>query len=206
MIEPRIVLGGLGPKLSGLTWESSSALRIGQQINLDVVLHDHSVERIHAEIRHQGVRWMLRDLAHNPFYPTLLNDVALDGNVKPLKLNDIVQIGKLQLRVTELVGATEPPVLNCTPRPAACAGQDVLPPIMTSGTHMLVKARTHQSWDKALELVTLDARSRPHQEHAMLALVRANHHVTHLAHLEDLLGSILSDRSEERRVGKECRL
>jgi len=30
MSEPRIVLAGLGPKLSGLTWESNSTLRIGR--------------------------------------------------------------------------------------------------------------------------------------------------------------------------------
>src|SRR5438876_98884 len=74
MSEPRIVLAGMGPKLSGLTWESNKFLRIGRQTNLDVVLRDHSVERIHAEIRHQGMRWILRDLAHNPMYPTLVNN------------------------------------------------------------------------------------------------------------------------------------
>jgi HD-GYP domain-containing protein (c-di-GMP phosphodiesterase class II) len=38
-----------------------------------------------------------------------------------------------------------------------------------------------------------DASVKPHQDHAMLALVRANHHVTHISHLEDLLQSILAD-------------
>ncbi len=67
------------------------------------------------------------------------------------------------------------------------------PKIMTSGVQMLVKAKTQQTWEKALELVTHDAAGQPHQEHAMLALVRANHHMTHIAHLEDLLQSILED-------------
>src|SRR5471030_3200672 len=58
MSEPRIILAGMGPKLSGLTWETNKSLRIGRQTNLDVVLRDNSVERLHAEVRHQGMRWI----------------------------------------------------------------------------------------------------------------------------------------------------
>jgi putative nucleotidyltransferase with HDIG domain len=192
MTEPRIVLVGMGPKLSGLTWESQKVLRLGRQTNLDVVLRDHSVERVHAEIRHQGMRWILRDLAKNPMYPTRVNKTFLSGKDVVLNSEDIIQVGKLQLRVAELVVVVEPQ-LSRTPLPAALGGADGLQRIMTSGNHMLVKARTQQTWDKALELVTLDAPSRPQQEQAMLALVRANHHMTHISHLEELLRSILSD-------------
>src|SRR5437763_2665328 len=107
MTEPRIVLAGMGQKLSGLTWETNKYLRIGRQTNLDVVLRDHSVERIHAEIRHQGMRWILRDLAHNPMYPTLVNNASLVGKDQVLKFEDVVQIGKLQLRVSDLVVPAE---------------------------------------------------------------------------------------------------
>jgi putative nucleotidyltransferase with HDIG domain len=58
---------------------------------------------------------------------------------------------------------------------------------------MLVKAKTQQSWDKALEIVAFDGAGRLHQDQAMLALVRANHHMTHISHLEELLQSILAD-------------
>ena len=193
MTEPRIVLAGMGPKLAGLTWESSKFLRIGRQTNLDVVLRDHSVERVHAEVRHQGMRWLLRDLANNPMYPTLVNQEPLIGKDQVLKAEDIVQIGKLQLRVTELAVPVESHLPARTPLPASLNGAEGGQRIMTSGVHMLIKAKTQQTWDKALELVTLDAPSRPQQEQAMLALVRANHHLTHIAHLEDLLRSILSD-------------
>ena len=193
MTEPRIVLAGMGPKLSGLTWESNKFLRIGRQTNLDVVLRDHSVERVHAEVRHQGMRWLLRDLANNPMYPTLVNHEPLIGKDQVLKAEDIVQIGKLQLRVTDLAVPVEPQMSTHTPLPASLNAADGAQRIMTSGVHMLIKAKTQQTWDKALELVTLDAPSRPQQEQAMLALVRANHHMTHIAHLEDLLRSILSD-------------
>ena len=194
MAEPRIVLAGMGPKLSGLTWESSKFMRIGRQTNVDIVLRDNSVERLHAEIRHQGMRWILRDLARSPMYPTLVNSFPLVGKDEVLKPDDIVQIGKLQLRVTDLVTPIEPDLAR-TPLPAARLGHGADAPqkIMTSGVHMMIKAKTQQSWDKALELVTLDASSQPRQEQAMLALVRANHHMTHISHLEELLRSILSD-------------
>lgn len=191
MSEPRIVLAGIGPKLSGLTWESNKALRIGRQTNLDVVLRDYSVDRLHAEVKHQGLRWVLRDLSHNPAYPTLVNDHLINGKDHVLKADDVLQFGKLQLRVSDLVVDDPPPAR--TPLPAPLAGGASGPTtIATSGVHMLVKAKTQQTWDKALELVTLD-NGRPQQDHAMLALVRANHHMTHISHLEDLLGSILSD-------------
>lgn len=197
MSEPRIVLAGMGPKLSGLTWESDKYLRIGRQTNLDVCLRDNSVERVHAEIRNQGMRWVLRDLARNPMYPTLVNKTTVASD-HVLSAEDIVQIGKLQLRVSELVLPAEP---ARTPLPTPLHGNaDAGAPeptgahkIQTSGVHMLVKARTQQTWDKALEVVTFDTPARPHQEQAMLALVRANHHMTHISHLDELLRSILSD-------------
>ncbi|MBI3824107.1 MAG: HD domain-containing protein [Planctomycetes bacterium] len=196
MIEPRIVLAGMGPKLSGLTWESDKVLRIGRQTNLDVVLRDHSIERIHAEVRYQGLRWMVRDLAHNQMYPTLVNSHALTGKDQALATDDILQFGKLQLRVADVVVPADPtpPSLARTPLPAGLSGT-ALPqsPIAASGFNLLIKAKTQQSWDKALEIVTLDPSARPHQDQAMLALVRANHHLTHISHLEELLRSILSD-------------
>jgi HD-GYP domain-containing protein (c-di-GMP phosphodiesterase class II) len=191
MSKPRIVLAGMGPKLSGLTWESNKALRIGRQTNLDVILRDYSVERLHAEVKHQGMRWVLRDLAHNPAYPTLVNDSAMNGKDHVLAADDVLQFGKLQLRVSEMVVDVAPQVR--TPLPAQLNGTSGPVKIMTSGVQMLVKAKTQQTWDKALELVTHDATGRPQQDHAMLALVRANHHMTHIAHLEDLLQSILAD-------------
>jgi putative nucleotidyltransferase with HDIG domain len=183
----------MGPKLSGLTWETNGLLRIGRQSNLDVVLRDHSVERVHAEIRHQGTRCIVRDVARNPYFPTFVNNSSVAGEERELERDDIVQIGKLQLRVAELVLVVESAVaLPLFPAPAS-NGADRNQAIVTSGAHMLVTAKTQQTWDKALELVTLDTPSRPQQDQAMLALVRANHHMTHVSQLEELLRSILSD-------------
>ena len=79
MSDPRIVLAGMGPKLAGLTWETSKSLRIGRQTTVDVVLRDNSVERVHAEVKHQGMRLAeCATLARNPMYPTLVNDIRAE--------------------------------------------------------------------------------------------------------------------------------
>lgn len=190
MSAPVICLEGIGPKLSGLNWQTNKSLRIGRQNNVDVVLRDGSVETIHAEIRHQGMSWILRDLASNPMYPTRVNETRLMGEDRILSVDDVVQIGKLQLRVTHLVTEAVPQV----PRPQPSSEkQDAPQRIMASGIQMRVKAKTQQTWDKALETVTLDETSGAAQRQGMLALVRANHHMTHISHLEELLNSILTD-------------
>ena len=79
MGRTRIVLTGLGPSLTGLTWESDRLLRIGRQNNLEVVLRDNSVNSNHAEVRLHAGRWVLRDVARNPLYPTLVNREPVDA-------------------------------------------------------------------------------------------------------------------------------
>jgi HD-GYP domain-containing protein (c-di-GMP phosphodiesterase class II) len=192
MNDSRIVLAGMGPRLSGLSWEAREVLRIGQQANLEVVLRDGSVEKYHAEVRHHGMRWVLRDLADNPMYPTLVNSVTVTGKSQTLKNNDVLQFGKMQLRVAELV-VENPPEKVLAPTHLEVALEATGQRIQTSGMLLRVRAHAQQSWDKALEMVTLDRTPRVGQEHAMLALVRANHHMAHMSHLEDLLRSILSD-------------
>lgn len=148
---------------------------------------------MHAEIRHHGARWVVRDLAHNILYPTLINDRVINGKEETLAADDVVQFGKLQMRAIDMKAGEQPALLNRTPVPAALQDDDAKQRIATSGVHVTVKARTQQSWDKALEVVTLESANRPQQEPAMLALVRANHHMTHISHLEELLQSILAD-------------
>jgi putative nucleotidyltransferase with HDIG domain len=149
------------------------------------------------------MRWVLRDLARSPMYPTLINNIPLLGKDEALKADDVVQFGKLQLRVKEVVVPEEQPIAR-PPTPSGQNGANMPQKIMASGVHMMLKAKTQQTWDKALELVTLDAPARPQQEQAMLALVRANHHLTHISHLEELLGSILSDTIVALKAQRGC--
>jgi hypothetical protein len=102
MPPPRIVLAGIDSRVKGLRWEFDRSVRIGRQGNLDLVLRDYSVERLHAEIKHGGARWIIRDLADNARFPTLVNGSALEGRHQELRLNDMLQIGQVALRVAEL--------------------------------------------------------------------------------------------------------
>src|SRR5260370_23478508 len=77
MIQPRIVLSGLSPRVQGLEWTSDRLLRIGRQGNADVPLDDPSVGRTHAEVYTTGQRWLLRDLANQEKHPTFVNGVRV---------------------------------------------------------------------------------------------------------------------------------
>jgi HD-GYP domain-containing protein (c-di-GMP phosphodiesterase class II) len=180
--------------MDGLTWESGHQLRIGRKPQMDIVLRDFSVDRAHAEVKYQGFRWMLRDLAKNPAYPTLVNHVPVTKD-HVLSVHDLIQLGKIQLKVIQLtVDAPPEAPPGRTNGNGPPASHDQM--IKTTGMHLRVQASARQSWDRALESVTTENVHRPVQEKAMLALVRANHHLTHLSHLEDLLNSILADTIE----------
>src|SRR5262245_36799460 len=102
MGRPRIVLTGMGAKLDGLNWESDALLRIGRQNNLDVVLRDFSVDRLQAEVRLHGGRWVIRDLSENEMHPTLVNGEQLFNRELGLHTQDVLQFGKIFLKVTQL--------------------------------------------------------------------------------------------------------
>jgi HD-GYP domain-containing protein (c-di-GMP phosphodiesterase class II) len=211
MGRTRIVLSGLSHSLAGLSWETDRVLRIGRQNNLEVVLRDFSVDRMHAEVRVAGGRWILRDLARNPLYPTLVNREPVD-NDRPLGADDVIQLGKLMLRVTaveaaEIRGIYPPPAPASPAAPAAAPGDQQ---IRASGLHVRVQVATSRSWDEAVDAV---ARERPaataptpvvtsgdgllRQNQQLSAglrtLLRANQHLSRLADLDELLHSILAD-------------
>jgi putative nucleotidyltransferase with HDIG domain len=106
MPEGYIALSGVGSSVEGLKWESQNLLRIGRQASLEVVVRDSSIDRLHAEIKFQGQRWMLKDLAKSEFYPTALNGRVLTGKSEHLKLNDLIQIGQVRFRVMALGAET----------------------------------------------------------------------------------------------------
>ncbi|MCI0683397.1 MAG: HD domain-containing protein [Gemmataceae bacterium] len=149
MNEPRIVLAGLGSKLNGLKWESSTSLRIGRQNTADVVLRDFSVERLHAEIKNGGCRWVIRDLADDVRYPTLVNGVPLRGGQKELRENDLVQVGKVMIQVETLVNC--PPEHEAPPLRRAEMVTTVLPTSTAADpTQALAPAATTPDRDSGL--------------------------------------------------------
>ena len=232
MVSPKIVLSGLGPKLEGLQWESDKVLRIGRQGSVDIALSDFSVDRLQAEVRWAGSRWVIRDLSQNANYPTLVNGKMLGRDQKTLNRQDVIQVGKLQLKVAVLefagaAGSTGSPGSGSLEKISGLNGHlnghahghtndngagsraqepraaeektpnslvsGVQESIKTSGAFVKVQARTHQSWDQALELVAFGSEQRSQQGRTMLTLLRANHHLVHLGNLEELVNSILQD-------------
>ena len=187
MSTARIVLTGLGSKLAGLTWESDQQLRIGRQGNLDVVLRDFSVDRLHAEVKNLGYRWVLRDLANNPHYPTQVNGSALAGKQQVLRNQDIIQVGKLLLKVVDLQVLSPEPTAST--KMATSQGQDL---VLSGLRRVNVAAASQQSWDQAVEKAVIDPAAGPPSP-SVLTLLRANHHLSRLSNLDDLLNSILAD-------------
>jgi hypothetical protein len=204
MTRTRIVLTGLGSSLAGLSWETDRVLRIGRQNSLEVVLRDFSIDRLHAEVKFTGGRWVLRDLARNPLYPTLLNQQQVQNLDRPLAVQDVIQLGKLMLRVAALEGGEDG---GYAPAHGGVLTAPRVEQIRASGLHMRVQAATSRSWDEALEGVArersmpstpLPGVARPPQptlplSQGMLTLVRANHHMTRIGDVDELVQSILAD-------------
>lgn len=190
----RIVLSGCSAILQGKIWESERFLRIGKQDTLDIVLPDDSVSRFQAEIYKNGQGWRIRDLANNLHTPSYLNDRLLQGGEARLCIDDVLQFGKLKLKVTAL---EEEPEKVVVPQPAA-----PVPPaeydastahLKTSGAFVKVQAASHRSWDEALEMVAADPQGQAWNNQHLLTLLRAGYHLRHIASLDELLHSVLRD-------------
>jgi HD-GYP domain-containing protein (c-di-GMP phosphodiesterase class II) len=198
-----------------LRWEFDRPIRIGRQVNLDLVLREHTVEKVHAEIKHGGCKWMVRDLADNPRRPTMVNGIPLSGGNRELRVHDVLQLGEVLLRVTELdLGQTDQhlidPVIAGRIAPTRVLEQDDSPGVLPAGAaahgpaaevargglrsfaNLSVETTAQQSWQQALEAIVPPGQTSP-QGRAMLALLRANHHLGNLSTLDELLQSILSD-------------
>jgi HD-GYP domain-containing protein (c-di-GMP phosphodiesterase class II) len=190
MASPRIQLSGRGVRLQGLNWQSEGAIRIGRHPSMDIVLDDMSVCKEHAEVRPDGFRWVVQDLAHHERHPTLLNGALLSRTDAVLHLNDVLQCGSMALEVTELeVPAPKSPPSPLPNRPSG----DTRAHIRATGAFMRVQATSHHTWDQALQRVALEKNYRPQQGEHLLTLLRAGYHLAHVGSLDELLQSILVD-------------
>ncbi len=215
----RIVLTGMGSKLAGLRWEFDDTVRIGRQASADIVLRDYSVDRLHAELRNCGSRWVVRDLANSHLHPTLVNGVLLAGGQRQVHEQDVLQVGEVMIQITAAshAPAEDAPspsrrILESTPlvapfvRSAASPGRLLIRPqdsaaassagamgesLRTSATQMQVQLATRHSWDQALQHVA--NQHRPEQARAILTLLRANHHLGEFFTLQEMLLAILTD-------------
>jgi putative nucleotidyltransferase with HDIG domain len=167
-----IRLRGMNGVLKGRTWESSDLLRVGRLDALEIVLDDNSVSRYHAEVRPTERGWRVRDLGSTN--GTRLNGVRLGNGQWPLRVRDLIQFGEVAVVVDDL----QEPELEGDPT--------VAEPMRVAGT---AKA----SWDEALQGLAFDRARCPRAGEQLLALLRAGHHLGHMAKEEELLQSILQD-------------
>lgn len=180
----RIVLQGMEPPLTGLSWEFEKHLRIGRQSNQELVLEHPSVSRQHAEIYPSRVGWVIRDLGSGA--PTWVNGVKVVGAERKLEAQDVLQIGNLALQVAVL----EDEVMSAVP-PAPTRDQKH---VKTSGEFLVrVQATTKRSWEKGIE--TLAAENNPQLERGkhFLTLLRGGYHLSNVAAMDVMLQSVLDD-------------
>jgi putative nucleotidyltransferase with HDIG domain len=172
-VKRHIRLRGVSGDIEGKTWESSSRLRAGRLSNLDIVLDDNSVSRLHAEVRATDHGWSVRDLKSTN--GTFLNGIRLEGEEeKSLQERDVIQCGKVAM-VVESLGETSAPA---KPVPME---------------NLLVEAATSSSWEDALQGVAFDRNRCPRPGDQLVAMLRAGHHLGHIEEEKDLLDSILND-------------
>lgn len=196
MATPRIVLAGASPALDGLSWETETALRIGRQGNMDILLSDSSVGRLHAEVGRRGLGWVVRDLVNSDTTPSYLNGVQLRGQSAKLSLHDVLQFGRLKLKVTVLSfgsNACDSALTtsiddNKTPWIPACADT-----IKTSWSLVRVEKSAQLQWDESLQIIVTDPTQVQRQSEHLLALLRTSRHLRHISSLDELLTAILDD-------------
>jgi putative nucleotidyltransferase with HDIG domain len=168
-----IRLKGVGGEVGGKVWDSHTRLRAGRLSNLEIVLEDNSVSRLHAEVRATDSGWSVRDLKSTN--GTFVNGERLGGDEdRRLKPGDEIQFGKVKVVVDALGAGRE------TPRP------DVV-------DNLHVQASMCSSWEDALQGLAYnrDRSLRPGQQ--LQALFRAGRYLGHIHNEDELLHSILND-------------
>jgi putative nucleotidyltransferase with HDIG domain len=201
MARPRIVLAGLSPTLRGLQWESDSGLRIGRHQSADIVLHDPSIGRQHAEVALRNARWVVRDLARSERQPTLLNGQLLGPGEARLSANDVLHCGNLALQIAVVEDPSEPtPVPTPTPVRGGAPGSH----LRTTGSFVRIEATTRHSWDEALQHMAKQRQAAPCRSDHLFTLLRTGQHLTHLSSLDDLLQSVLADTIAALHAQRGC--
>ncbi len=188
MNPPKIILSGVSPMVEGLQWETETELRLGSKAHLDIVLPGPLVAPEQALIRKSDQGWVISDLAKDDKYPTLVKGTQVQEVSVLLHENDLIQVGRIQLQVTALEGGEKTSSL------AATVPTPVNTHIKTSsGTYVKVQAKSHRTWEQALEVVAYDAANLGRQSQQMLTLLRTGYHLCHLSSLEEMNLSVLKE-------------
>jgi HD-GYP domain-containing protein (c-di-GMP phosphodiesterase class II) len=137
---------------------------------MEVQTPDPSISRIHAEIVLDDKGWTVRDLGSTN--GTYLNGLRVGTGGQRLHRCDLVQCGALVLFVESM---TDNPSLG---------GEK---------PRFLIKSAARQTWDEAVDFLSLDATRRTQPGEHLMTLLRAGHHFSHLASTEDWYRICLQD-------------
>ncbi len=168
--SPRIRLRGIGPELKEQAWESDCHIRIGRLPSMEVQTGDPSISRIHAEVVLDEKGWTVRDLGSTN--GTYLNGLRVGPSGQRLQRCDLLQCGALVLFVEGMIDH---------------------PGIALEKPRYFVEASARQSWEEAVDYLTLDDTRRTHPGEHLMTLLRAGHHFSHLASPEDWYRICLQD-------------
>jgi HD-GYP domain-containing protein (c-di-GMP phosphodiesterase class II) len=164
-----ILLCALNSPLKAQRWYSDHALRIGSEQDREICCPDASLSAEHAQVVVTEQGWFVRNLSTRK--GTFLNGVRVGAQGCKLRRNDVIQCGKLALRVLD-------------PKSQL---------IQTSTSVLRVQAATHRSWEKALaELADPHEPPRLHSQH-LLTLFRTGYHLCQVTCPDELMHTVLKD-------------
>lgn len=179
MATGRICLVGVGASIAGLHWESTNQLRIGRQQNLEIVVNDPSVSKVHAEVRMTPRGWLVRDLGSTT--GTLINGIPVEPTGRMLCKSDVLQCGALAFEASELE----------IQRPLAPPPNHVPKDIRATGTMLHIEALSHRTWEQGLRDTPSAASNEAGKR--FLALLRAGSHLSRIDCLPEFLQALLDD-------------
>ena len=164
-----ILLCALNSALKAQRWRSDRTLRIGAQQGRDICCPDASLSGEHAQVSATADGWFVFNESRQK--GTFLNGARVGPQGRKLRRNDVIQCGKLALRVLD-------------PKPQL---------IKTSTNVVKVQAVAQRSWEKARQ--RLDHPPGPQREQCqhLLTLFRTGYHLCRVDCPDELMQTILND-------------
>src|SRR5262249_29217133 len=158
-----ILLCALNSNLKAQRWYSDRTLRIGSEAQSEICCPDAGLSGAHAKVALVDNAWHVFN--ESPDQGTFLNGVRVGPDGGKLRRNDVIQCGKLVLRVLD---------------PSSQV-------IRTSSNVVRVQAATHQSWEKALERLADPGLPPREQCDHLLSLFRTGYHLCRIDSPDELM-------------------
>jgi HD-GYP domain-containing protein (c-di-GMP phosphodiesterase class II) len=153
------------------TWSSSSHLRIGRLPELEIMIDDLSVSRLHAEILLGDDGWAVRDRGSSN--GTALNGVRIGRTPQPIRQGDAIQVGSIAFRVEHV---RERPL-------TVRIGQQTVQ----------IEATARRTWADAVDALEPPAGGSGRDEKGFLRLLRGGYRLAQTARVADTLQEVVND-------------